>query len=105
MINYSGTDTCLGFLGTKFGLSLHHEMWLYVQRCSFSPIEALRSATSISARRWKLAERGLIKPGMKADLVLIQGDPTDNIERTRDMVGVWRNGVFKDVSRVRGTNS
>lgn len=68
-------------------------MWLYVNRCDFSPIQALRSATSVSVRRWKLSDRGLVKPGMKADLVLVKGDPTVDIECTRDVVAVWRNGI------------
>jgi len=89
----SGTDTAVGLKGTKFGLSLHHEMWLYVNRCGFPPIEALRSATSVTARRWRLSDRGMVKVGRKADLVLVKGDPTVDIESMQDVVGVWRNGV------------
>lgn len=79
--------------GTKFGISLHHEIWLYVERCGLSALEALRSATSVSAKRFRLSDRGRIEPGLKADLLLVRGDPTTNIECTFDIVDVWRNGT------------
>lgn len=80
--------------GVKFGISIHHELSLYVYRCGFTPIEALRSATSVSARRFGLADRGKIVPGLKADLLLVKGDPTTNIVCTIDIVNVWRNGIL-----------
>lgn len=80
--------------GVKFGISIHHELSLYVYRCGLSPVEALRSATSVSARRFCLADRGKIATGLKADLLLVKGDPTTNIDCTLDIVNVWRNGVL-----------
>jgi imidazolonepropionase-like amidohydrolase len=35
----------------------------------------------------------MVKVGRKADLVLVKGDPTVDIESMQDVVGVWRNGV------------
>lgn len=55
-------------------------------------MEALRSATSVTAKRFRLFDRGRIEPGLKADLLLVRGDPTTNIECTLDIVDVWRNG-------------
>jgi imidazolonepropionase-like amidohydrolase len=89
---FSGTDVSPNFAGMHFGLSLHHELWLYVERCGFTPAEALAAATSVSARRWRLADRGVIQVGMKADLLLVRGDPTQDIRATKDIVAVWRNG-------------
>lgn len=57
--------------------------------CGFSPIEALRSATSLAAKRFGLGDRGSIKEGMRADLVLVEGDPTKLIHSTLDLRGVW----------------
>ena len=74
------------------GVSLLHELWLYVNRCNFTPLEALRSATSVTARRLKLPDRGRIQEGLKADLVLVKGDPTTWIDCMMDIVYVWRNG-------------
>ncbi|KAF2724388.1 hypothetical protein K431DRAFT_241501 [Polychaeton citri CBS 116435] len=100
-----GTDVSPNFAGLHFGLSMHHEMWLYVHRCGFSPTEALASATSVSARRWRLADRGIIEVGKNADLLLVRGDPTDDINATRNIVGVWRNGVRLEATLTNGVKS
>ena len=69
-------------------------MSLFVNACGFSPVEALRSATFAPAKRFNFADRGQIKEGLRADLVLIEGDPTEDIDRTLDLRGVWTEGVL-----------
>ncbi len=64
--------------GLAHGASLHHELQMLVA-AGLNPIEALRSATSIPARRFGLTDRGRIVPGFRADLLLVEGDPTTNI--------------------------
>lgn len=88
----SGTDTATGLQGTTFGLSLHQELSLYVERCGFTPLEALSSATSVSARRFRMSDRGEVKVGLRADLLLVKGDPTTNIRDSINIEGVWRSG-------------
>lgn len=95
-----GTDTATNLAGTAFGLSFHQELFLYVERCGFSPIEALRSATSVTARRFKLDDRGSLKEGLRADVLLVKGDPTTDIGCTMNLVGIWRGGQVSDL----GTN-
>jgi imidazolonepropionase-like amidohydrolase len=66
---------------------------MYIERCGFTPIEALRSATSVSAKRFKfLSDRGRIAEGLRADLLLVKGDPSTNIEDLCNVVGVWKAG-------------
>jgi len=77
--------------GTTFGASLHRELELLV-KAGLAPLEALRSATSIPAQTFKLADRGKIKPGYIADLVLVKGDPTKDIKHSRQISGVWKSG-------------
>ncbi|MCR6663280.1 MAG: CIA30 family protein [Luteimonas sp.] len=77
--------------GTAQGASLHHELELLV-RAGLSPVEALAAATSVPARRFALPERGRIAPGMRADLVLVEGNPLDDITATRAIDAVWKNG-------------
>jgi imidazolonepropionase-like amidohydrolase len=89
----SGTDTTTGLAGTAFGLSLHHELYLYVKRCGLTPLEALHSATSTTARRFKLEDRGRLAKGKRADLLMVKGDPTNDISCTLNITGVWRGGV------------
>ncbi len=43
-----------------------------------------------------LSDRGRIAPGLRADLLLVQGDPTANIRATRDIVAVWKRGKKLD---------
>ena len=54
---------------------------------------ALRAATSVPARVYKLTDRGRIAPGLRADLVLVNGDPTTDILATRDIDAIWKRGV------------
>ncbi|MCM3870121.1 MAG: amidohydrolase family protein [Pyrinomonadaceae bacterium] len=74
------------------GLSLHHELELLVLS-GLTPLEALAAATSEPARAFGFHDRGRIGVGVRADLLLINGDPTANITATRDIVGVWKLGV------------
>ncbi|AOW09334.1 amidohydrolase family protein [Flavobacterium gilvum] len=78
--------------GMAHGASLHHELQLLV-KAGLTPIEALRSAMSIPARRFGLHDRGRIINGARADLLLVEGDPTTNIADTLSIKKVWRQGV------------
>lgn len=91
-MKYSGTDTSTDLVGTRAGASVHHELWMYVNRCRFTPQEALRSATSKTADRFRLSDRGKIAEGRLADLLLISGNPVESIDAIVDVKGVWRNG-------------
>ncbi|MET3851315.1 amidohydrolase family protein [Paenibacillus sp. OAE614] len=78
--------------GLAHGASVHHEMQLLVQ-AGFTPIEALQSATSKPARRFGLHDRGRIAAGSRADLILVNGDPTSHISDTLSIEAVWLKGV------------
>ncbi len=77
--------------GTTFGASLHEELSLLVA-AGLSPAQALAAATSVPARRFGLDDRGRIAPGLRADLLLVEGDPTADITATRKIAGIWRGG-------------
>ncbi len=85
----AGTDA--GNPGTTHGASLHEELALLVQ-AGMTPVQALGAATSAPARAFGLGDRGRIAPGLRADMVLVDGDPTTNILATRKIAGVWKNG-------------
>jgi imidazolonepropionase-like amidohydrolase len=84
-----------GIFGTAHGISLHGELQLLV-RAGLSPVQALRAATSVPARRFGLSDRGRIGPGLPADLVLIDGDPAGDITATLSISKVWRRGTQLD---------
>lgn len=81
--------------GTSHGASIHRELELLVQ-AGLTPQEALSAATSVPARIFNLADRGRIAPQLRADLVLVNGDPTTDIHATRDIVSIWKQGVPVD---------
>lgn len=90
-----GTDASVPvpFLGgLAHGASVHHELQYLVQ-AGLTPVEALRAATSTPARRFGLTDRGRIAEGLRADLLLVEGDPTTTISDTLGIQGVWRRGV------------
>lgn len=67
-------------------------MSLFVTECGFTPIEALQSATSLPAKRFNFSDRGQIKEGLRADLLLVEGNPTERIDDTLNIRGVWTKG-------------
>lgn len=76
---------------TAHGATLHLELDLLVS-AGLTPVEALTAATSAPADRFTLSDRGRIAAGLRADLLLVDGDPTSNITNTRDITAVWRGG-------------
>jgi len=79
--------------GTAHGASIHREMELLVQ-AGLTPEQALIAATSAPARAFKLADRGRIAPGLRADMILVAGDPLKDILDTRNLVRIWKGGVL-----------
>lgn len=81
--------------GTAHGAALHRELELLV-RAGLTPVQALTAATSAPARAFRLTDRGRIATGLRADLLLVDGDPTRDITATRAIAGVWKGGVTLD---------
>ncbi|MEV4185030.1 amidohydrolase family protein [Streptosporangium canum] len=74
------------------GAGMHRELHLLAE-AGLSPREALAAATSLPARHFGLSDRGRIAPGLRADLVLVEGDPTRDITAIAAITDVWRRGV------------
>lgn len=88
----AGSDAFTGNPRIVHGASLHRLLELFVD-AGLSPTEALRTATSNVAEAFGLSDRGRIQPGFRADLVLVRGDPTEDITVTRDISRVWKAGI------------
>jgi hypothetical protein len=86
--------------GTAYGASLHQEMEFLVQ-AGFSPTEALGAATALPAKVFGLVDRGRIATGLRADLLLVEGNPLADIRNTRRIVAVWKDGVELDRAAYR----
>jgi imidazolonepropionase-like amidohydrolase len=78
--------------GTAYGETLHTELVLLVA-AGLSPVETLAAATSGAAAAFGLTDRGRIAPGLRADLVLVKGDPSRDIGATRRIAAIWKQGV------------
>lgn len=77
--------------GTVSGLGLLVEIELLVEG-GMTPVDALRTATDGPARAWGLHDRGRVRPGLRADLLLVDGDPTQDITALRRPVRTFRLG-------------
>ncbi|HYJ42103.1 MAG TPA: amidohydrolase family protein [Steroidobacteraceae bacterium] len=93
VIVLAGTDAPAP--GTAHGVSMHREMALLVQ-AGLTPVEALAAATSVPAKVFGLGDRGRIAEGNRADLLLVDGDPTVEIAATLRIDRIWKNGYPVD---------
>ncbi len=76
------------------GHSLHREIELYVQ-AGFTPMEAIQAATIVPARAMGLEkESGTIEKGKRGDLILVNGNPLDDIHQIRNVEYVITNGTM-----------
>ncbi|HUF88587.1 MAG TPA: amidohydrolase family protein [Gemmatimonadota bacterium] len=84
------------------GSGLHDELAELV-KAGLTPAEALRAATSSPAEFLGLAERhGTVEVGKRADLVLLHGNPLDDIENVRRIRAVVFRGETLDRARLDG---
>jgi imidazolonepropionase-like amidohydrolase len=71
---------------------MHQELHLFVHKVGMTPRDALRSATSLVAKCFQFEDRGRIAEGLNADLLLVEGNPLEDIDATLNIRGVWRDG-------------
>ena len=81
--------------GTDEGIpaySVYRELELYV-KAGFTPMEALQSATSVSAKAMRVdKDLGTIEKGKRADLLVLDANPLDNISNVRTVHFVMKDG-------------
>lgn len=80
-------------MGLTIGGSLHEELE-HLVAAGLTPGEALLAATSVPATVWcdltgRDRDFGTIEPGMRADLLLVRGDPTADITATQAIEEVF----------------
>ncbi len=93
----AGTDA--GNPSTTHGASMHGELSLLV-KAGLTPIQALNAATALPAKIFGLNDRGRIAVGMRADMLLVNGDPSTNIADTRQIEMIWKNGYRIERTRM-----
>jgi hypothetical protein len=81
--------------GTMPGISMHTELELLV-RLGLSPREALAAATNNYAQQFGWNELGQIAPGRRADILVVDGDPSANIWNVRRISTLIMDGNVVD---------
>jgi hypothetical protein len=81
--------------GTMPGISMHTELEMLV-RLGLSPREALAAATNNYSLQFGWNELGQIVPGRRADILVIDGDPTQNIWNARRISSLIVDGNVLD---------
>ncbi len=93
-LHRAGIPVVAGTDQTVPGHSLHREIELYVQS-GFTPMEAIQAATIVPARAMGLEkESGTVEKGKRGDLILVNGNPLDDIRNARNVEYVITNGTM-----------
>jgi imidazolonepropionase-like amidohydrolase len=91
-----GTDSP-GIPGMFAGGSIHEELRLLVES-GLTPYESLvagtRAAGEFAQRHLKSQPFGMIAPGHRADLILLERSPLDDVRHARRPLGVMARGVW-----------
>ena len=89
--------------GTDVGVpghTLHRELELYV-KAGLTPLEAIQAATITPARVMKLEnEVGIIEAGKRADVIVLDANPLDNISNIRRVRFVLTQGRLFDSAKL-----
>jgi imidazolonepropionase-like amidohydrolase len=93
-----GADT--GVEDHVFGLAEHLELQAMVD-AGMSPAQVLIAATSRAAEYLRLADRGSLVPGKRADLLVLDANPLDDIVNTRRISRTFIDGVEIDRATLR----
>jgi imidazolonepropionase-like amidohydrolase len=93
-----GADT--GVEDHLFGLAEHLELQAMVD-AGMTPAEALVTATSRAAEYLHLPDRGSLVPGKRADLLVLDASPLDDIVNTRRISRTFISGVEIDRAALR----
>ena len=100
MLHRAGITIVAGTDQSVPGHSLHREIELYVQ-AGFTPLEALQSATIVPARVMGLdKELGTIEKGKRADLIISNGNPLEDVAKSRNVEFVITGGKVYNTSEL-----
>jgi imidazolonepropionase-like amidohydrolase len=73
------------------GFAEHRELQLMVAS-GLTPLQAISCATSRAAALLNLTDRGTLKPGQLADLIVLTANPLDDITNSEKIAVVWHRG-------------
>ena len=88
----AGVPICMG---GDVGVFAHGKNWREMeamQRAGMPAADVLIAATSGNARIFRLGDRGEVRPGLLADLVAVDGDPTRDVSAVEHVRLVMKGG-------------
>jgi len=92
ILHKAGVPIVVGTDQAVPGYSIDREMELYV-KAGFTPMEAIQAATLVSARAMNMEkDSGTIEVGKRADVILVDGNPLENISDIRKVSSVFAGG-------------
>lgn len=92
LLHQAGVPMVAGTDQAVPGFSLDREIELYV-KAGFTPMEAIQAATLVPARAMGMEQdSGTVEPGKRADVILIDGNPLENISNIRKVDTVFAAG-------------
>lgn len=103
-LNDLGVVTNIGAHGQRESLGAHWEIWMFAQG-GMSPLQALKTATINPARTFGMDHQlGSIEAGKLADLIVIDGDPLQNIQHSDRVELTMVNGRLFDAATMQELN-
>ncbi len=103
-MNDLGVKPNIGAHGQREGLAAHWEMWMFAQG-GMSNLEVLKTATINPAKHFGMDHQlGSIKQGKLADLIIIDGDPLEDIRVTDRVSYTMVNGKLYNAETMNQLN-
>ena len=78
-----------------YGFAEHHEFGMYV-RLGLTPAQAIIASTSRPTEVLRIKDTGLLAKGKRADFIVLNANPLENIRNTREIDSVYLSGVRLD---------
>ncbi|RMB56089.1 amidohydrolase [Dokdonia sinensis] len=77
----------------NMGTDLYKEL-AYLSEAGIPNLEVLKSATSYPMDKFRIANKGYLKKGYVADMLLLSKNPIDDIKNMESIEMIWKNGVL-----------
>jgi imidazolonepropionase-like amidohydrolase len=84
----------------SYGFAEHHEIGMYV-RLGLTPAEAIVASTSRPTEVLRIQDTGMLAKGQRADFIVLNANPLENIRNTREIDSVYLYGVRLDREELR----
>jgi imidazolonepropionase-like amidohydrolase len=84
----------------SYGFAEHHEIGMYV-RLGLTPAEAITASTSRATEVLGIKDTGVLAKGRRADFLVLNANPLENIRNTREIDSVYLDGAKLDREALR----